>query len=54
MPTFNLTFKACRRIGRNQNLTKEGNKPKKFDVPRAAGRAKLEWLEKSNVNEKAH
>ena len=54
VPPFNLTSKACRRIGRSQKFTMDGNKPKKFEVTRTAGRAKLEWLEQNDLNEHSH
>ena len=54
MPAFDLASKACHRIGQNQNISMEGNKPKMFDVPRTVGIDELEWLEKSNANEFVH
>ena len=54
IPKFNLTPKACLRVGLKQNLETDRNKPKKFDVPRTVGGAKLEWLEKHNLGEHAH
>ena len=48
-PKLNLTSKACRRVGRNQNLVMVHNKLKKIDVPKTVGRCKLEWFEKNNL-----
>ena len=49
-----MKSKACRRLGRNNKIVKEGNKPKEHIVPRIVGREKLDWLNEHKLNENSH
>ena len=51
---FNATSFAYRRVGRNHTLIMDGNKPKKFEVKRTVGCAKMSWLEEKKLNEHSH
>ena len=51
---FPMKSKACRRLGRDSAIVKEGDEPKEHLVPRIVGRAKLDWLNEHKLNENSH
>lgn len=54
IPKFTLKSKGYHRYGRKNTLIMDGLKLKVFDIPRIVGRARLDWLNKHNLNEASH